>query len=142
MADPSYDKRSKVEGGGRGSCLCGAVRYVVDGPLRNVVACHCTQCRKQSGHHYAASDALDADLTIEGGENLTWYAASDEAKRGFCSICGSALFWKDTSKVRTSIMAGSLDEHPGLTMEAHIFCADKGSYYEVPDDAPSYPQGD
>ena len=142
MADPSYDTRSKMVGGGRGSCLCGAVRYRVDGPLRNVVACHCTQCRKQSGHHYAATDALDDDLTIEGGDNLTWYAASEEAKRGFCTTCGSALFWKSEGKDRTSIMAGSLDEHPGLTMEAHIYCTDKGDYYEVPTDAPHYGRSD
>ena len=142
MSDPSYDTRSKVEGGGRGSCLCGAVRYRVDGPLRNVVACHCTQCRKQSGHHYAATDALDDDLTIEGADNLTWYAASDEARRGFCATCGSALFWKSETLNRTSIMAGSLDEHPGLKMEAHIYCADKGDYYEIPADAPHYGQSD
>ena len=80
--------------GGHGSCLCGSVKYRVDGPLREVVACHCQQCRKQSGHFYAATDCTDDDLTIEDGGALTWYAASDFAKRGFCKKCGSALFWR------------------------------------------------
>lgn len=124
-----------------GSCLCGTVKYTVDGPLRDVTACHCTQCRKQSGHHYAATSAADANLTIEGGDNLTWYEASDDAKRGFCKICGSALFWKHNSENKTSIMAGSLDDDAGVKLVEHIFTADKGDYYEIGDDVRSHPKG-
>ncbi|MEM8750616.1 MAG: GFA family protein [Pseudomonadota bacterium] len=125
-----------------GSCNCGGVRYKIDGPLRAVVACHCGQCRKQSGHFFAATDAADADLTIEESGSLKWYAASDFAKRGFCSECGSALFWKRNDSDKTSILAGTLDGKTGLRLDRHIFAADKGDYYELNDGLPVFDQDD
>lgn len=119
-----------------GSCLCEKVTFTLNGPLRGVVACHCSQCRKQTGHHYAATDIADEHITIEGEENITWYMASDFAKRGFCKHCGSALFWKHIKLDKISVMAGSIDEPNDLKMEKHIFCADKGSYYEIADGLP------
>jgi hypothetical protein len=119
-----------------GACLCGAVRYEVNGPLRDVIACHCTQCRKQSGHYYATTSAADETLTVEGGGFVTWYEASENARRGFCSVCGSALFWKPVARDVTSILAGSLDKPTGIRMSKHIFCADKGDYYDIGDGLP------
>lgn len=123
-----------------GHCLCGAVRFRTSGELREVVACHCSQCRRQTGHFYAAIDVLDNDLTVEGGENVTWYRASDSAGRGFCRTCGSALFWKGDGSRHTSLMAGTFDQPTGLKIGVHIFCADKGDYYEIDDDAPQLAQ--
>ena len=68
-----------------GSCLCGAVRFTARGPVRGVVYCHCTQCRKQTGHYYAATNVSDDALTIEGGDAVHWYRASSTASRGFCA---------------------------------------------------------
>lgn len=116
----------------RGSCLCGAVRYRVDAPLRPVVACHCSQCRKTSGHHVAATSAPVEAVQITG--DLQWFRSSDRAERGFCPICGSNLFWRNPGHI--SIFAGTLDEHPPLTMAGHIYCKDKGSYYQITDDLP------
>lgn len=124
-----------------GSCLCGTVRYKINGPLRHVTACHCSQCRKQTGHYYAATNVADDDLVIENGENLTWFEASSEARRGFCKTCGSALFWKSNGDDHTSIMAGSLDGDSGTKLTEHIFVADKGDYYDISDDLPKHPQG-
>jgi len=126
----------------KGSCLCGSVRYSVNGPMRAVVACHCTQCRKQSGHYFAASGADDRDLTIEDGGTLKWYAASDDAKRGFCGDCGSALFWKSDGSTRTSILAGSLDGPTNIKLDRHIFVADQGDYYVLNDGLPTFEQDD
>ena len=123
-----------------GSCLCGAVRFTTRGALRGVVYCHCSQCRKQTGHYYAATNVADGDLSVEGAEDLTWYAASPEAKRGFCRVCGSALFWKRNGSDVTSVMAGAFDGPSGLTGRAHIFVADKGDYYEIDDGLPRYQQ--
>ena len=122
----------------KGSCLCGAVRFAVSGPLRGVIYCHCSQCRKQSGHYYAATNAADADLTVEGAEKITWYRASPYAKRGFCSICGSALFWKHNTSDEISVMAGAFEQPSGLKAEAHIFVVDKGDYYDITDDLPQF----
>ncbi|TCP20905.1 hypothetical protein EV656_11526 [Rhodovulum adriaticum] len=111
-----------------GSCLCGAVRYRVNGPLRPVIACHCTQCRKTSGHHVAATSAPRDSVEIAGQVN--WYRSSPAARRGFCPVCGSNLFW-DGPGTHLSIFAGTLDGDPGVRLAGHIFCADKGAYYEI-----------
>lgn len=123
-----------------GACLCGAVRFRTRGPLREVIYCHCGQCRRQSGHHYAATNVGDDAFFLEGGENVTWYRASDSAARGFCRTCGSALFWKADGLDYTSIMAGAFDKPTGLVAGYHIFCDDKGDYYEITDGLPQYPQ--
>ena len=120
----------------RGGCLCGAVRFTTRGALRGVVYCHCSQCRKQTGHYYAATNVEDDRLSIEGGEAVTWYAASPGARRGFCGTCGSALFWKADGSERTSILAGAFDTPSGLEAERHIFVADKGDYYDIADRLP------
>ena len=116
-----------------GHCSCGAVRFKTSGTLRGVVYCHCSQCRRQTGHFLAATAAEDADLEIEGANKISWFQSSPDAKRGFCSVCGSGLFWKHAAKSYTSIMAGAFDEPSSLRAESHIFARDKGSYYEITD---------
>ena len=123
----------------KGSCLCGAVTYHVTGPLRPVIACHCTQCRKTSGHHVAATSAPRETIEIAG--EVRWYQSSSTARRGFCPVCGSNLFW-DGPGANLAIMAGTPDSPTGLTLKAHIFCADKGDYYEIADGLPQAEAGD
>lgn len=114
-----------------GSCLCGAVKYEVHGPLRDVVACHCEQCRKQTGTYMSATAAKDTDLKLTDSRGLKWYQSSATATRGFCSECGSVLFWKGQGRDYTAITAGSLDGASGLKLEGHIFCESAGDYYEI-----------
>ncbi len=132
MEEQEMDKSNK------GSCLCGAVRFTTTGPLRGVVYCHCSQCRKQSGHFYAATSVADGELEVQGSEHITWYAASDFARRGFCSRCGSLLFWKAHSEPDISIMAGLFDAADGLVGSCHIFVGQKAAYYEINDGLPRY----
>lgn len=125
-----------------GGCLCGAVRYQVRGELRPIMTCHCSQCRRTSGHFVAATGAADEALeVIDPDGALRWYRSSSSARRGFCSRCGSSLFWKPDDAPRTSIMAGTLDGATGLEMDAHIHTADKGDYYTLDDGIPSFPAG-
>lgn len=116
-----------------GSCLCGGVAFEITGPLRPVVGCHCTQCRKQSGHFGAFTACDIPDLKFTSDATLAWYRASASAARGFCKTCGSLLFWKGDTAQHISIAAGALDGPTGLKLEGHIFCADKGDYYEITD---------
>jgi hypothetical protein len=116
-----------------GSCLCGGVAFEINGPLRPVVGCHCSQCRKQSGHFGAFTACADSDLKFTSDATLGWYRASPSAGRGFCKTCGSLLFWKGDGRDYTSIAAGSLDGPTDLKMDGHIYCADKGDYYEILD---------
>jgi hypothetical protein len=119
-----------------GGCLCGAVRYRVSGELRGVIACHCSQCRRTSGHHAAMTSAASADLAVTGTDRLIWYRSSDSAERGFCGVCGANLFWRLFGEDRTSITAGTLDAPTHLKLEQHIFVADKADYYTLDDDLP------
>lgn len=122
-----------------GGCNCGSVTYTVSGPLRPIVACHCAQCRKTSGFHVAATSAARDHIAITGAPK--WYASSSTARRGFCGTCGSNLFW-DGGGTHISIFAGTLNAPTGLSVKGHIFCADKGDYYDLPADLPQAPQDD
>jgi len=125
-----------------GGCLCGAVRYEVRGPLRPVVMCHCTQCARVTGHVMAATAARHGDFRLVSEGGLGWYASSAEARRGFCTRCGSTLFWQGNGRDYVSIAAGTLDDSSGLHTACHIFTADKGGYYEIGDSAPQRRDGD
>lgn len=121
----------------KGSCLCSGVTFEVAGPARPVVACHCTQCRKQSGHFWAASAVPVAALTLLKSETLAWYAASDSARRGFCTGCGAFLFWQATGSDQISFAPGAIDGPTGLQMAEHWHEADAGDYYSgTASDAP------
>ena len=113
-----------------GSCLCGAVRFDVRN-LRDVVACHCLQCRKTTGNYMSATAANNADLKMTETRGLKWYRSSDTAQRGFCQDCGSVLFWKGDGRDYTAITAGSIDGKTGLKLMGHIFCDSAGDYYEI-----------
>lgn len=122
-----------------GGCACASVRYTVTGPLRPVVACHCRECRRASGHFWAATRAYRADLRIDRDEGLRWYDSSPGVRRGFCALCGSSLFFDRAEADGVSIGAGSLDEPTGLELVQHIFAGEQGDYYGIGDDLPRYP---
>ena len=124
-----------------GGCLCGAVRYEVAGPLRPVVFCHCSQCRRSTGHFLAATAARLRDFRLLADAELRWYAASDSARRAFCGRCGSTLFWQPNGRDYVSIAAGTLDGTTGLTSVRHIHVADKGDYYSIDDGLPQSADG-
>jgi hypothetical protein len=119
-----------------GGCLCGAVRYHLRGPIRGAIACHCSQCRRTSGHYAAMTSVANADITLTASEGLVWYKSSEAAERGFCRICGGNLFWRPRAEDRTAITAGTLDAPTRITLIEHIFVADKSDYYEINDDLP------
>jgi hypothetical protein len=120
----------------KGSCLCGAVSFEVAAPLHPPDACHCSQCRKQSGHYWASTDVARADLTIRGAEKLTWFRSSEKVRRGFCSTCGSALFWDPIGKNLVGVAMGAFDQPTDTQLGIHIFVAEKGDYYDIADGLP------
>lgn len=124
-----------------GSCLCGAVRFEINGGLKQVVGCHCAMCRKQTGHFLATATAWFDEFAFTDDAGLQWYRSSDHSRRGFCNKCGSVLFFATDGDGRISITAGSLDAPTGLSMAAHIFVDDKGDYYTIDDGLEQFPQG-
>jgi len=119
-----------------GGCLCGGVRYEVSGPLRDVIECHCTMCRRTHGHVAAYTVAPKHALRIVESRGLTWYVSSAFARRGFCNECGASLFWERPAGELVSIAAGTLDPPTGLTTTLQIFVEEAGDYYTIRPDVP------
>ncbi len=121
-----------------GGCLCGAVRYEVTGPLRDIVNCHCSMCQKLHGSFGAHTKALKKNIKIVKNDGLAFYKTSDVAERGYCRDCGSSLFWHPFDLDATGILAGSLDDTSGLKTMGHIFTGEKASFVEITDDLPQF----
>ena len=111
-----------------GGCLCGAIRYTVSTPLKNVVACHCTHCRKISGagssHNVIAPTSA---LTITAGTPSTYRDTADNGNilfRHFCGACGSSLSSRrEKTPEMTVLKAGTLDDASHLTLGMNIWTA-------------------
>ena len=117
-----------------GRCICGAVAFEVQGPLRDVLLCHCTECRRWAGHVWAATAALVEDLSFVEDRGLRWIDSPDsayDAQRGFCAECGSSLFWQAPGKDRISIAAGCLDAPTGISTVGQIYVSSAGDYYDL-----------
>ena len=122
----------------RGGCYCGAVRFRASEVRPQLSECHCSMCRKQSGHRYAVAEGKTSRTVCEGADKITWFRASPEGARGFCSVCGSTLFWKSSEEDFCGILAAAIDEPNGLVLARHIFVESKGGYYEITDDLPQF----
>ena len=120
-----------------GGCLCGAVRYEVRGPIRDVFTCRCVECRRWSGHVFAASAARREDIVFLEERGLRWIDSPESeshARRGFCWECGSSLFWDPPRRDTIAVAAGSLDEPTGLRLAGHVYVSQTPDYEPVPDD--------
>lgn len=120
-----------------GGCLCGAVRWRLTGAPGPLVACHCEDCRRTTGHHVVCATVDAADVTVAGA-GLRWYASSETGRRGFCGTCGANLFWKATDWDRMEIWMGTADDTAGLALAGHEFVASKSDYYDIADDLPRF----
>ena len=103
-----------------GGCLCGAVRFEIRGRLRDVTTCHCAMCRR-SHTSVGAYTACAPEQIETRGRTLKWFRSSPEARRGFCSACGTHLFWAPSHGRHVSVSAGSLDDPSGLVWGEHIY---------------------
>jgi len=117
-----------------GQCECGSIKFKVEKVRPSVTICHCSQCRRTSGHLWASTHAEFDAVEFSSTDSLVWYASSGQAQRGFCSLCGSSLFYRMNDETGIGIAAGCLDNTDGLHVVKHIFVEDKGSYYEALDD--------
>lgn len=121
-----------------GKCLCESITYEITGPARDIVNCHCSRCRRHTGHFMAATQASVEEIEIEG-ETLRWYNPTDEVQYGFCGNCGSTLFWRTTrSPDVISIAAGTLTPPTGLKTVAAIYTDYASDYHEFHTGIDSY----
>jgi len=124
----------------KGSCLCGGVRIEATGDLVPPDACHCSWCRKQSGHFWVSTYIPQDSMTIAGEERVRWYRSSEEGARGFCSTCGSFLFWNPVEGDHIAISMGVFETPTQTQLARHLYVADQGDYYEIADGLPQRAQ--
>jgi hypothetical protein len=129
-----------------GSCLCGDVRFEVEGPLEPVSHCHCSMCRKAHGAPFVSFAAAPktAFRWLAGSERIRRFASSPNNFRPFCSRCGSTVPQVPDHWHQVFIPVGLLDGDPKLGPLPHIFVGSKAPWYEIPDSGPqfeAYPPG-
>lgn len=120
-----------------GRCLCGAVAYEIHGPLREVLLCHCEECRRWHGHFSAFTATTREALVLREEQGLRWTDSPNSdarARRGFCGECGSSLFWDPPDRPMICVAAGTLDDSRGLRAASHWYVTQVGDYYELADD--------
>ena len=103
-----------------GHCLCGSVRYEIDGEPLALLYCHCEECRRATGSSLNTSIFVRrSDFRTVGGEDiLAFHESSPGNRRHFCSKCGSPVFkhFPEPPDLMT-VRAGTLNSDPGIPAE-------------------------
>ncbi|MBN0986677.1 GFA family protein [Amphritea pacifica] len=121
----------------KGSCLCGKVKYRINGQPGKIVHCHCQTCRKAHGAAFSSVSAVpDSDFILEGEALLSSYESSPGKRRFFCSECGSQIYAKRDNTQHIILRLGSLDDDPGVAEEKHIWVSQKASWYCISNNLP------
>ena len=124
-----------------GSCLCGGIRYEIEGALGEMDHCHCSMCRKAHGAAFGTYALVRrSDFRVLAGDDLiTRYDSSPGIYRTFCSRCGATLQWVQEKRAEwLGLAVGTLDDDPSVRPAAHIFVASKAPWYEIDDDLPQH----
>lgn len=127
-----------------GACLCGGVRFSIQGPLAPIQVCHCAQCRRAQGGPFATNiPVAKAKLSFLSGESLlTRFESSPGKFRVFCAQCGSPVLSEratapDVARIRAGLLQEPVEARPGF--HAHI--ASQCSWWPIQDDMPQHGQG-
>jgi hypothetical protein len=124
----------------RGACLCGTVKYEIDGPFSLLMSCHCSMCRKHHGAPFAtfAGAPLSGFRWLSGEDALSYYASSPQSRRSFCSTCGSVGPTLMKEMDLAVVPAGTLDGDPGIRLQAHLFVGSKAPWHTISDSLPQH----
>ncbi|MDA0821756.1 MAG: GFA family protein [Proteobacteria bacterium] len=124
-----------------GSCLCGGVKYALQGLPMMLENCHCSMCRKAHGGPYTTfAKVLKSDFAFTAGESLVdHYQSSADVKRSFCKTCGAKFTfdWAQAPK-HLWLAIGTLDDDLDMQPAFHIFVASKAPWFEIHDTLPQY----
>ena len=125
----------------KGSCLCGSIRYEIDGELSDFGYCHCRSCRKASGSAHGANVGVAWNnlKLIDPNSYLREFESSPGKLRAFCSNCGSPIYaYLRSSPDLARIRLGTLDTTLGKTAKAHTFVSDKADWDVIEGSLPRF----
>lgn len=115
-----------------GHCLCGAVRITARNASDKVDACHCGMCRRWCGGPLMEIDC-GTDVSIDGEEHITVFDSSPWAERGFCSVCGTNLFYRLKDSREHQVLVGLFDDNDNLVFDRQVFIDEKPPFYRFAD---------
>lgn len=125
-----------------GACLCGRIRYEINGNPRFMYQCFCGKCRAASGASFVTNMIVDADdfRIAAGQESLTAYESSPQKFRHFCSACGSPIYSQgEKTKHVVAVRCGTLKQDPGVRVAYHAFVDSKAAWVDICDEQPQFP---
>lgn len=124
----------------QGRCLCGTVRFEIDGPFSSMLHCHCSMCRKHHGTAFATFVAapLAGFRYTAGEQSIAKYDSSPGFHRSFCKVCGSVMPEGMPAIGLVVCPAGDLDGDLGIEPQMHMFTGSKAAWYEITDGLPQY----
>jgi len=115
----------------KGSCLCKNIVFEIFNECRYSVLCHCTMCQKSNAEFSNYTKVKKENFKFLKKKNFKWFFSSKKFKRGFCSNCGSSLFFQSrSSNEEIAISSGSLNSK--VPVKGHIFYKDKKSNLSFP----------
>jgi hypothetical protein len=125
-----------------GSCLCGAVRFEIDGPLEGIQLCHCSMCRRASGTAFASNLPVREEnfRVVSGKDRLKTFESNPGKARVFCANCGSPIISRSALNPGwVRVRVGTVDEPVGARPIFHFYVDSKASWLPIDDDLPRYP---
>jgi hypothetical protein len=124
----------------QGSCLCGVLRYEIEGPFSMMMNCHCSMCRKHHGAPFAtfAAAPIEGFRWLSAETALGYYASSAGGKRSFCTVCGTVAPLLMPEAGLAVVAAGTLDGDPGIRPQAHMFVGSKAPWHAISDSLPQH----
>lgn len=117
----------------KGQCLCGAVSVTAKAMPTAVGACHCSMCRKWGGGPLLVVNCGD-QVEFSGAEHIKIYASSEWAERGFCTACGTHMFYRLKQNNMHFVPVGLFDDDAGLHFDHQVFIDEKPAYYTFGND--------
>ena len=114
---------------GKGACLCGGISFNAAKMNNSVAACHCSSCRKWGGSAFMEVNC-GAEVEFHNGELLSVFDSSEWAERGFCSKCGTHVFYRLKETQEHMIPVGLFDDDSGFVFKRQVFIDERPHYYE------------
>ncbi|MBU6954983.1 GFA family protein [Hahella sp. HN01] len=126
----------------KGSCLCGAVKFQIEGEIKALTYCHCSLCRKAHGSAFGAYivTGKDSFVVLEGVESLRSYRSSSHVSRTFCGDCGSNIQFIRDGRDDIGVAAGVLDDDPRVKPSKQIYCESKAPWHPLQEGIPHFAQ--
>jgi len=122
-----------------GQCLCGAVQFTIEAPTLFCAHCHCRYCRGAHGAAFVTwvGVADDRFAFTAGEDKLSWFDSSEQSRRGFCSSCGTTLFYtSNLSPGEIHVVLAAIDDPIDREPQAHVFHDHRVPWFRCTDGLP------